>query len=144
MLTSPFRRMLTVSSAPPISERPSRVLFVSPYVSRQSELLALLEGDGYEALALADADELLRVVAEFEPDLVMLDLEQRQGGGIEICGDLKAVDPKRHLPAVLLCFGQVDELTVAAGLMAGADDFIVDTGRVAELSARVGAHRRIV
>jgi len=115
---------------------------VSPVAPRQAELGALLDADGYEILTLNDADELMRVVAEYEPDLVLLDLEQHLASGIEICGELKAADPKQHLPVVLVAWQSLDEGQVAGGLLAGADDFIVDPSRTLELSARIRVQLR--
>lgn len=132
-----------VSSAPPISECPSRVLVVSPDSARQAQLVELVEADGYEALTLRDPDELLRVVAEYEPDLVLIDAEQREGSGIEVCGELKATDPKRHVPAILVSWEHIEDQTVAAGLLAGADDFIEDPLRQTVFSARIRVQLRI-
>jgi len=133
---------LSVSSAPPISEGPPRVLVVSPIAARQGELVEVLERDGYEALTLKDADELLRVVAEYEPDLVILDSEQDQASGAEICGELKATDPKQHQPVLLVSWQPLEEAQLAAGLLAGADDFVADAHRSLELSARVRVQLR--
>jgi diguanylate cyclase (GGDEF)-like protein len=131
------RDALQCSSAPPISERPPRIIAISPSAERHRDVTELLEADGYEPLSLRDADEVLRVVAEYEPDLVLIDYEQSSGSGREVCGELKAADPQRHLPVMLLAWQPVDEAAVARGLLAGADDFVVDPSRRQELSARI-------
>lgn len=132
-----------VSSAPPISERASRILVVSPDPAHQAELVGLLDQDGYEALKLSDVDELIRVVAEFEPDLVLLDAAQLSTSCVELCGELSALDPKRHLPLLVVGWHPADEGEVVAHLLAGADDFIRDPGAVIELSARIRARLRV-
>ncbi len=132
-----------VSSAPPISERASRILVVSPDAAHQVELVQVLDRDGYEALKLSDADELIRVVAEFEPDLVLLDAAQQYTSCTELCGELSALDPKRHLPVVVVTWVPLSEHEIAASLLAGADDFVREPSAVVELSARLRAHLRV-
>ena len=140
-----FRDVPRVSSAPPICEGSPRILLVSPRAERHRQLTEILDGEGYETLATRDSDEVLRLAAEFEPDLVMLDVEQRDITGMEVCGELKASDPSQQLQVVLVAFEETAEQLIAAGLLAGADDFIGDIGRETELRARVRVqlrHRR--
>ncbi len=132
-----------LSSAPPISERRPRILVVSPDAEHQGTLTPVLERDGYEALSLGDADELIRVVAEFEPDLVLLDSSQEQWSSVELCGEIAALDPKHHVPVVLVAWHDPAEGEVAAGLLAGADDYICRPEQALETSARLRARLRL-
>jgi two-component system cell cycle response regulator len=128
-------------STPPIVERSGRVLVVEPSATRREQLKMLLAPDGYECVMLADGDDLLRLYAEFQPDLLLLAVDLPFGSGLELCGDVRAMDPTRHVPTILLSDG-ADERAAAAGLLAGADDFISDFGRLAEVRARVHVQLR--
>jgi len=128
-------------TTPPVSERAGRVVVVEPDAQRRKSLRRMLEHDGYECLLLGDGDELLRVCAEFEPDLLLIAVELPGTSGLELCGDVRAADAGRHTPVILLGHG-ADERAVAAGLLAGADDFVCDLERVQELHARVHVQLR--
>src|SRR5690348_16933829 len=108
----PRSSALRLSSSPPIMERSARVLIVEADAERRTELEAMLRADGYETLCMSDADEVLRLAAEYEPDLVLLNATLPGTTGVEVCGELKASDPRRHYPVVLLSYDAPDEMTV--------------------------------
>ncbi|HET9960670.1 MAG TPA: diguanylate cyclase, partial [Polyangiaceae bacterium] len=108
---------------------------------RRAKLREMLHADGYECLLLEGGDELLRVCAEFEPDLLLVAVRQPDGSGFELCGEVRASDPSRHIPVILIA-DDSDELAVAAGLFAGADDVILDVERTHELRARIHVQLR--
>lgn len=128
-------------SNPPPPERPGRVVIVEPALERRRQLRKLLAQDAYECILLPDGDELLRVCAEFEPDLLLLAVDLAGSSGLELCGDVRALETQRHIPVMLLA-ESADESTVAAGLLAGADDFISDLSREQELQARIHVQLR--
>ena len=130
-----------LSTAPPIVERPGRVIVVEPSVERRERLRAMLAQEGYESVLLEDGDDLLRLSVEFQPDLLLIAVELPNASGLELCGDVRASDPTRHIPTILLGHRD-DERAVAAGLLAGADDFIFDLERAQEFRARVHVQLR--
>ena len=142
MAATIFQDLPRLSSAPPISEREPRVLAIVPCEERRAVLEACLAEEGWDILAVTEADEVMRLSAEYEPDLVLLDVEQREVSGMEVCGDIKAQEGRETVPVVLVNFGLADESLVVHGLLAGADDFIVDVGRRREFCARVRVQLR--
>ena len=130
-----------LSSSPPIAERAGRVLVVEPETERRAELRKLLEHEGYDSVFLPDGDELLRLTAEYEPDLILLAADLPGMSGLELVGDLRAMDPRNHYPVILLGTA-ADEEEVARGLLAGADDFVPDPERQQELRARIRVQLR--
>src|ERR1041384_6786026 len=132
---------LRLSSTPPIAERAGRVLVVEPETERRAMLRALLEHEGYDCVFLPDGDELLRLTAEYEPDLILLAADLPGGSGLELVGDLRAMDPRVHFPVILLGTAAGEE-EVARGLLAGADDFVPDPERQQELRARIRVQLR--
>lgn len=72
-------------------------------------------------------------------DLVLLDLGLPDLDGVEVCRQLRALQPGCVL--VMLTARQ-DEMDVVVGLEAGADDYLTKPFRLAELLARVRAHLR--
>ena len=130
-----------LSSNPPIAERAGRVLVVEPETERRADLRTLLEHEGYDSVFLPDGDELLRLTAEYEPDLILLAADLPGMSGLELVGDLRAMDPRNHYPVILLGTA-ADEQEVARGLLAGADDFVPDPERQQELRARIRVQLR--
>ena len=137
----PTTDSLRLSSSPPIAERAGRVLVVEPETERRVELRTLLEQEGYDCVFLPDGDELLRLTAEYQPDLILLAADLPGGSGLELVGDLRAMDPRVHYPVILLGTAAGEE-QVARGLLAGADDFVPDPDRQQELRARIRVQLR--
>jgi two-component system, cell cycle response regulator len=128
-------------STPPLAERAGRVLVVEPETERRGELRELLEQEGYDCVFLPDGDELLRLTKEYEPDLILLAADLPGMSGVELVGDLRAMDPRVHYPVILIGTS-ADEEAVARGLLAGADDFVHDAARRQELRARIRVQLR--
>jgi DNA-binding response OmpR family regulator len=81
----------------------------------------------------------IRAASTGSIDLVLLDLGLPDGDGVEVCRDLKRVQP--HSVVVMLT-ARRDEMDVVEGLEAGADDYLTKPFRMTELLARVRAHLR--
>ncbi len=141
MFPYPTPDSLRLSTNPPIAERAGRILVVDPDSDRRAMVRAMLDSEGYEAVYLADGDEVLRMTSEYEPDLILLAVELPAGSGLELCGELRASDPRRHYP-VLLLGDDGEEHSVARGLLAGADDFMSHPIRPVELRARIRVQLR--
>lgn len=117
------------------------MLVVEPETERRNMLRELLEVEGYDCVFLPDGDEMLRLTAEYEPDLILLAADLPSMSGLELVGDLRAMDPRMHYPVILLGTA-ADEDEVARGLLAGADDFVPDPERQQELRARIRVQLR--
>jgi DNA-binding response OmpR family regulator len=72
-------------------------------------------------------------------DLVLLDLGLPDLDGIEVCGQIRRIQPECVL--VMLTARQ-DEMDVIVGLEAGADDYLTKPFALGELLARIRAHLR--
>lgn len=130
----------TLATTPPSANRAGRLLIVEPELERQRLLQNVVDIDGYETIYINDGDEVLRLTAEFEPDLILLSAELPSGNGFEVCGDLRAKEPGRHCPIIML--GSDDEASIARGLLAGADDYIGNLHRLMEVRARIRVQLR--
>jgi two-component system cell cycle response regulator len=130
----------TNSSAPPLSEQRPRLLVVHGDELARQELHSLLNMEGYDVISVGDTDEVFRLAAEFEPDIIALDVDLPYNGGFEICGELRASDLQHQTPIVLV--GKThDEDMIARALFAGADDFIVPSRKL-EVRARIRVQLR--
>ena len=93
---------------------------------------------GYHPIVTADPEEVIPIVEEHRPHLVLLDMMLPGSDGIELMRDIIAVD---NVPVIFLSAygrGQV----VARAFEDGAADYIVKPFSSTELVARVGAALR--
>ena len=75
------------------------------------------------------------------PDCVLLDVSLDDADGLDVCRRLKADAATAAIP-VLLLTGHVDPASIARGLEAGADDYVLKPFTPRELRARIEAHLR--
>ena len=103
-----------------------------------SDLLleARLLAEYYQTATARDGFEALAVAAEWQPDLILLDVMMPGMDGFECCRRLKANTGTRHIPIVMVtALGQPSERL--QGLEAGADDFLTKPVESETLMARV-------
>jgi two-component system KDP operon response regulator KdpE len=99
-----------------------------------------LTGAGYEVDDAKSGMEGLDKVRQFRPDLVILDINMPEMGGVEVC---KAIRADSNIAIIMLTVRKAEADKVAA-LDAGADDFVTKPFSTPELLARVRAALRRV
>jgi DNA-binding response OmpR family regulator len=103
------------------------------------ELVALtLERDGYEVLQARSGEEALRLAAERDPHLAVLDLMMPGMDGCEVTRRLRAAEGRRKLPILILSAFAEDRQTARA-LDAGADAYMKKPFSPRELLAKAGS-----
>ena len=117
------------------SGRPARVLIAEDDRGMRETLASLVQGLGYETVAVADGEAALVAVAAAPPDLLLSDVIMPGLSGLELCRRLKA-DPATRLIPVILITGLGDDYRLD-GIEAGADDFLAKPFSPAELRARI-------
>ncbi|MEV6232065.1 response regulator transcription factor [Saccharopolyspora shandongensis] len=112
-----------------------RVLVVDDDAAVRDVLRRYLERSGYEVDLAEDGETALRLFAEREPDLVVLDLMLPDVGGLEVC---RRVRDRGQVPVVMLtALGEESDRVL--GLEIGADDYVVKPFSPRELVLRVGS-----
>ena len=121
-----------------------KILVVEDEAPIQELLKFNLERNKYRVKVVDSGEEALTVTAQFQPDLILLDIMLPGADGLEVCKRLKA-DPKTaHIPIIMLT-ALSEEADIVAGLELGADDYITKPFSPRVLLARVkAALRRII
>lgn len=101
----------------------------------------ILEEDGYEVVLAEGGEEALKVVENFAPDLILLDIIMPRVGGIEACKVMRSFSHLKMVPIIMLTAMDSDDYLVDA-LDAGADDYIVKKSSPRVVCARLRAHLR--
>ena len=94
----------------------------------------------YAVRTAEDGESALELVGEWQPDLVLTDLQMPGMNGLEFCRRLRVVS---EIPIVILSVRNEEEAIVEA-LDAGADDYITKPFGTNELLARIRSSLRRV
>ncbi|MGA8726424.1 MAG: response regulator transcription factor [Acidimicrobiales bacterium] len=115
-----------------VDER-TRVLVIEDEESYRQALSAGLGREGFQVAVAADGTEGLRLFADHQPDIVLLDMLLPGMHGIEVCRRLRS---QSSVPVVMV--SAVDaELDVVLGLELGAADYVTKPFHLRELVARM-------
>jgi two-component system cell cycle response regulator len=105
-------------------------------------LADIMRKEGYDVDETGSTTEAILMVAQLQPDLVLLELDSKGTAGLELCGELRMLEVSRDVPIVLVSREPASEEAVARGLLAGADDYVPAWQRPTELRARVRVQLR--
>ena len=123
------------------SQQTPLVLVVEDEGAQREVLRYNLEAEGFGAVMAENGDEALLLVAEEQPDLIVLDWMLPNVSGIEICRRLKSDPGTRQIPIIMLS-ARSEEVDRVRGLETGADDYVVKPYSVVELMARLRTQLR--
>jgi len=115
-----------------------KVLVVEDEVSQREVLAYNLNAEGFDVLSASTGDEALLMVAEAQPDIIVLDWMIPNLSGFEVCRQLRAAPRTRAIPVIMLS-ARSEELDRVRGLQVGADDYVKKPYSVVELMARIRA-----
>jgi CheY-like chemotaxis protein len=83
----------------------------------------ILEGKGYNVLSASSGQELLNLLNNQKPDLIILDIMMPEMDGLEVLGRLKGITETASIPVILLT-AKVQYEDVLGGYKLGADYYI--------------------
>src|ERR1700687_1279267 len=115
---------------------PPRVLIVDDE-RRNAELLkVMLTPEGYQFLTASNGAEALDLLANQQPDIILLDVMMPGMDGYQVVGKIKENPATRNIPVIMLT-ALDDRNSKMLGLNAGAEDFLTKPVDRAELCVRV-------
>lgn len=83
----------------------------------------LMQRNGFEVKTAGDGEAALRLVTEFRPDLVLLDIMLPLKSGYEVCQKIRE-NPEVSGMKVVMITAKGRDIEVAKGLALGADAYI--------------------
>jgi DNA-binding NarL/FixJ family response regulator len=98
----------------------------------------VLELEGYETVSASSGTETLEAARAERPSLAILDVKLPGLSGYEVCDALRKLYGE-SLPILLISGERVESYDRVAGLLIGADDYLVKPLATDELCARVRA-----
>lgn len=114
------------------------ILLVEDDAAFRQAVRVVLESAGFTVAETGSGEEALRVAAELEPSLVLLDVNLPGFSGYEICRMLREEHGQR-MGIIFLSGSKTESIDRATGLGFGADDYVLKPFEPDELVARVRA-----
>jgi DNA-binding response OmpR family regulator len=116
--------------------RPPRILIADDNPQGVELLEAYFSDSDYEIRTAADGEQTLRAVADWQPDLILLDIMMPKISGFEVCKRLRS-DPATRETAVLMVTALDQPTDWERAVEVGADDFLTKPINKTELLLRV-------
>ena len=113
-----------------------RVLIAEDEESIVASLEFLMQRAGFQTCVARDGTTALALLADFAPDLVLLDIMLPGRSGFDVCARIRA-DPKLRATRVLMLSARGANADEARGMAAGADDYLTKPFATQELVSRV-------
>jgi len=110
-----------------------RILVVEDEPMINEAVTDRLLAEGFEVRQAHDGPAAVAAAAEWEPDLIVLDVMLPGYDGLEVC---RRVQAERPVP-VLMLTARDDETDILVGLGVGADDYLTKPFSMRELVARL-------
>ncbi len=124
----------------------SRILIVEDDVELAKHFELVLNGAGFEAKHLEFAKDIIEVLNQFNPEVVLMDLHMPQYNGMELAGVIRQHEKWLSLP-ILYLSAETDIEMQSDALEKGAEDFLTkpinDVQLVATVRARVIRSRQL-
>ncbi len=117
---------------------PMRILIADDNQQVVELLEANLDELGAEIRSAADGEATLKLVQEWKPDLLLLDIMMPRMSGFEVCKRLRSNAASKNL-AILMVTALDQPVDIERAVEAGTDDFLTKPINKTELLLRVRA-----
>jgi DNA-binding NarL/FixJ family response regulator len=112
------------------------VLIADGDKASRTRLARLLQANGFNVVEAASGEEALQAVRERRPSIALLEIPLGHLSGYEVCRTLRA-ELGEAVPIVFVSGARTESYDRVAGLLLGADDYIVKPYAPDELLTRV-------
>ncbi|PHM06284.1 hybrid sensor histidine kinase/response regulator, partial [Nostoc sp. 'Peltigera malacea cyanobiont' DB3992] len=126
-----------------MSEPRITILHVDDNEANRYVVNRILQNAGFSVVEAATGTTGLEAVANFQPDLVILDVQLPDISGFEVCRQIKANPETAFIPVLHLSASFVQSQDKAEGLDSGADAYLVQPVEPIELLATLRSLLRI-
>jgi DNA-binding response OmpR family regulator len=113
-----------------------KVLIADDEPNIVTSLEFLLKQRGYDVRVANAGDDALRAVAEFEPQLVLLDVMMPRMSGYEVCQKIRE-NPDWNGMRIIMLSAKGRDVEVTKGMAVGADAYVTKPFSTKDLVARV-------
>ncbi|MEH1975320.1 MAG: response regulator [Nostoc sp.] len=126
-----------------MSEPQVTILHIDDNEANRYVVIRILQNAGFTVVEAATGAAGLEAVANFQPDLIILDVRLPDISGFEVCRQIKANPETAFIPVLHLSASFVQSQDKAEGLDGGADAYLAQPVEPIELLATVRSLLRI-
>lgn len=112
-----------------------KILIVDDDASIRDIIRIYVRNAGFAALEAENGEDAMKLVAEKQPDLIVLDLMMPKMDGVTFCLKLR----EHSMVPVLMLSARTEDMDKIHGLSIGADDYVTKPFNPLELMARIKA-----
>jgi DNA-binding response OmpR family regulator len=113
-----------------------RVLIVDDEANIVASLEFLMRQKGYDVRVAGNGVEALATFADFNPDLMLLDVMMPQMSGYDVCQKVRA-GPDGQRVKIVMVSAKGREVEVSKGLAVGADAYVTKPFSTRDLVAQI-------
>ncbi|MEM7182791.1 MAG: hybrid sensor histidine kinase/response regulator [Spirochaetota bacterium] len=122
-----------------MSKQNTTIFIVDDLQENAIVLVNIFEPLGYKTMVALDGKTAIRLINDYKPDLVLLDIMMPQMDGYEVCAALKENPKTKDIPVIFLS-ALSDTANKVKGLEIGGVDYISKPFEEAEVISRVKVH----
>jgi two-component system response regulator RpaA len=116
----------------------SKILIAEDQNDLREMMGLMLQMAGYQISQAPDGEAALAAAAEFQPDLIIMDMHMPGLTGCEVCAKLQNLEALQNIP-VLLISGAANQDEIHAGFDAGVQEYLRKPFELSHLIQRVDA-----
>lgn len=113
-----------------------KILIVDDEINITISLDFLMKKMGYETQVAHDGAQALEKVANYRPDLILLDVMMPKISGFDVCERIRA-NPEYEDIKIIMLTAKGREVEVTKGLALGANEYIIKPFSTKELVQRI-------
>ena len=104
--------------------------------------VSVLQENNFKVRVASMAKTALKLLKQFKPDLILLDIYMPEINGFELCTMIKNDESLKDIPIIFLT-ASGDEESIKKGFNIGAQDYVIKPFNNSELISRVKTHIRL-
>jgi len=114
----------------------AHLLVVDDDETTRNVLKRLFEKEGFDVMLASDATELVKVLEDHPPELILLDINLPWVDGFELCKLLKNHEDLKDVPIVFIS-GRKSEIDKKHAFKLGAHDYLTKPFNIKEITQTV-------
>ncbi|GAB4489661.1 MAG: response regulator [Thermodesulfovibrionales bacterium] len=115
-----------------------KLLLADDSITIQKVVELVLAEEDFQIKSVSNGEDALKVFADFQPDIVLADIEMPKMNGYQLCDKIKKNPETKHVPVILLA-GAFEPLDAELSANVGADDSVIKPFESQELISKINA-----
>lgn len=120
----------------------SEILLVDDSPEHIETAVTVLRENNFKIRIATKGSTALKLITQFPPDLILLDVYMPEMDGFEVCKTIKSKQEFSSIPIIFLTSSN-DEQSIQTGFALGAQDYVIKPFNTSELLARVNTHIKL-